>query len=425
MTDLTRADAAALADAGKAAQAKYDDLRGRNLALDMTRGKPSAEQLNLSDGLLTNLSAEEVRDADGTDVRNYGGLAGIPEARALFGAYLGVPADQVVIGGNSSLQMMYGALSRAMTFGVVGGDGPWRGQDPVVICPVPGYDRHFAVCEELGLKMVTVEMADDGPDMDAVEALVADNPAVKAIWCVPKYSNPTGATYSQEVSERLAKMPTAAPDFRIFWDNAYAVHHLGAGLDEVADILDLCTKAGHPDRPFVFGSTSKITYAGAGIAMFAGSPANVKDALDHLFFETIGPDKITQMRQVKFFRDLDGVKKHMDAHAALVAPKFAAVDGALERHLGGKGIATWTRPKGGYFVSLDVLDGCARRVIELAGQAGVKLTPAGSCYPYGDDPRDRNIRLAPTLPPLDEVKQAMEVVCAAVEVACLERLTQG
>jgi len=329
-----------------------------------------------------------------------------------------------VIGGNSSLQMMYGALARAMTFGVVGGKGPWRDEGATVICPVPGYDRHFAICEELGLDMVSVDMKDDGPDMDAVEALVAKAPKVKAIWCVPKYSNPTGATYSDAVVERLAKMPAAAPDFRILWDNAYAVHHLGQGLDTVADILAACEKAGCPDRPFIFGSTSKITYAGAGIAMFAGSTANVKDALDHLFFETIGPDKITQLRQVKFFTDMDGILAHMEGHAKLCAPKFKAVDDALTKHLAGKGIATWTRPKGGYFVSLDVLDGCAKEVIRLAGEAGVKLTPAGSCFPYGKDPNDRNIRLAPTLPPLDEVVQAMEVVCACVELACLNKLAE-
>ena len=422
MIDLTKAGTADVAKSLDKAKARYSDIRGRNLALDMTRGKPSAAQLDLSDALLTNLSPEDMIDADGTDLRNYGGLAGLPSCRKLFGDYLGVPAAQVVIGGNSSLQMMYGVLARAMTFGVAGGTGPWRGQDPVVICPVPGYDRHFAICEELGYRMVNVDMTDDGPDMDAVEALVAKDPAVKAIWCVPKYSNPTGVTYTDEVVERLANMKTAAPDFRLLWDNAYAVHHLGQGIDPLADIMKACEKAGCPDRPFIFGSTSEISYAGAGLAFFAGSPANVKDALDHLFFETIGPDKINQMRQVKFFKDMKGILAHMDRHAELCAPKFEAVDAALTKHLSGKGIAEWTKPKGGYFVSLDVLDGCAREVIRLAAEAGVKLTPAGSCFPYGKDPRDRNIRLAPTLPPLEEVKQAMEVVCACVELACLNKL---
>ncbi len=422
MTDLTQAGAEAVAQSLGTAKTRYDDIRGRNLALDMTRGKPSAAQLDLSDEMLTNVSHEDVANFEGTDLRNYGGLSGIPAACKLFGEYLGVPAEQVVIGGNSSLQMMYGALARAMTFGVVGGTGPWRDQAPTVICPVPGYDRHFAICEELGLKMVNVDMTDEGPDMDAVEKLVASDPSIKAIWCVPKYSNPTGVTYTDAVVERLAKMKTAAPDFRILWDNAYAVHHLGQGLDDVADILTVCEAAGCPDRPFIFGSTSKITYAGAGIAVFAGSKANVKDALDHLFFETIGPDKISQLRQVKFFGDMKGILAHMDAHAELVGPKFQAVEEALSKHLAGKGIATWTKPKGGYFVSLDVLDGCAKEVIRLADEAGVKLTPAGSCFPYGNDPHDRNIRLAPTLPPLDEVKQAMEVVCACVELACLNKL---
>ncbi|MEQ8227114.1 MAG: aminotransferase class I/II-fold pyridoxal phosphate-dependent enzyme [Rhodospirillales bacterium] len=428
MADLTQAGAEVIHKSLDQAKAHYGDIRGRNLALDMTRGKPSAAQLDLADDLLTNVSHEDVVDDEGTDLRNYGGLAGIPSCRKLFGEYLGVPADQVVIGGNSSLQLMYGTLARAMTFGVVGGAGPWReqgGKKPTVICPVPGYDRHFAVCDELGLNMVTVAMTDEGPDMDAVEKLVADDPSVKAIWCVPKYSNPTGAIYSDAVVERLAKMKTAAADFRILWDNAYAVHHLGQGLDEVMDILGACEQAGCPDRPFIFGSTSKITYAGSGIAVFAGSKANVKDALDHLFFETIGPDKVNQLRQVKFFGDMDGLLAHMDEHAKLIAPKFKAVDDALTKHLGGKGIATWTKPRGGYFVSLDVLPGCAKEVIRLADEAGVKLTPAGSCHPYGNDPDDRNIRLAPTLPPLDEVKQAMEVVCTCVELACLNKLAES
>jgi len=425
MTDLSKAGADQISAALAEAKTAYGQIRGRNLAFDMTRGKPSAAQLDLADALLTNVDHDDVVGTDAGDLRNYGGLAGIPACRELFGEYLGVPADQVVIGGNSSLQLMYGTLARCMTFGVVGGEGPWRGQNPTVICPVPGYDRHFAACDELGIKMVTVGMTGEGPDMDAVEELVASDPSIKAIWCVPKYSNPTGETYSDETVDRLAKMMTAAPDFRILWDNAYAVHHLGEGLDEVKDIMAACEAAGCPDRPFIFGSTSKITYAGAGVAVFAGSPANVKDTLDHLFFETIGPDKINQLRQVKFFGDMKGLLAHMDEHAALIGPKFKAVDEALTRHLTGKGIATWTKPKGGYFVSLDVLDGCAKEVIRLADEAGVKLTPAGSCYPYGDDPNDRNIRLAPTLPPLDEVKQAMEVVCACVELACLNKLAEG
>ena len=270
MIDLTQAGGDAVSQALGEAKARYGDIRGRNLAFDMTRGKPSAEQLNLSDALLTNIGPDDVIDDDGTDLRNYGGLAGIPAARKLFGDYLDVPAAQVVIGGNSSLQMMYGAIARAMTFGVVGGKGPWRDENATMICPVPGYDRHFALCEELGMKMVNVDMGDDGPDMDAVEKLVAEDVSMKAIWCVPKYSNPTGATYSDAVVERLATMKTAAPDFRIMWDNAYAVHHLGQGLDTVADILAACEKAGNPERPFIFGSTSKITYAGAGLAFFAG-----------------------------------------------------------------------------------------------------------------------------------------------------------
>ena len=405
------------------AEARFAALRGRNLALDMTRGKPSPEQLDLSDGILTVLEAGDCT-GEGGDYRNYGIGDGIAEAKALFAEFLGVRLDEIIVCGNSSLNLMYDALAGAMTFGAPGGDAPWSDLDVIkFICPAPGYDRHFAVCERLGLEMLTVDMTDEGPDMDAVERLVADDPAVKGIWCVPKYSNPTGIVYSDAVVERLAAMPAAATDFRIFWDNAYAEHHLGGGPAAVMNILDACRAAGCEDRPLLFGSTSKMTYAGAGVAMLAGSAANIADAKQRMAFATIGPDKINQLRQVRFFADMAGIRAHMDKHAALIAPKFEAVDAALEKHLRGKGFATWSKPEGGYFVSVDVLDGCAAEVVRLAGEAGVKLTPAGATFPYGRDPRDRNLRISPTLPTLGEIVEAMEIFCACVELACLRKLS--
>lgn len=422
MTDLTKSGAKELTAAVAEATARFDGLRGRNLSLDMTRGKPSPEQLSLSDELLTVVQPGDTKSEDGTDLRNYGGLTGIPEARALFATYLDTKPDRVIIGGNSSLSMMFDVLSNAMTFGVPGGEGPWRDQAPKVICPVPGYDRHFAICERLGIEMLTVPMTPDGPDLDAVSALVANDPSVKAIWCVPKYSNPSGEVYSDATVTALAAMKTAASDFRLLWDNAYQVHHLGDAPAPLADILTACEEAGNPDRAIVFGSTSKITYAGSGVAMLAASPANVADHSEKISYATIGPDKINQLRQVRFFKDMDGIRAHMKKHAALVGPKFAAVDEALERDLGGKGIATWTKPEGGYFVSVDVLDGCAKEIIRRCGDAGVKITPAGSTFPYGNDSRDRNIRIAPTLPSVDEITSAMAVLTAAIELVCLEKL---
>jgi aspartate/methionine/tyrosine aminotransferase len=423
--DLTTANTDDVRKHHDAAAARMEQLRGRNLSLDMTRGKPSPEQLSLSDDLLIAVQPGDTTGEDGTDLRNYGGLAGIPEARRLFGAYLGTKPEQVVVGGNSSLAMMWDVLSNAMSYGMPGGNGPWRDQSPKFICPVPGYDRHFAICERLGIEMITVEMTPTGPDMDAVQALVKDDPSVKGIWCVPKYSNPSGETYSTETVDALASMPAAAADFLLLWDNAYAVHHLGDGPASLSDILKACEKAGNPNRAIVFGSTSKLTLAGAGVAMLASSPANVKDHLEKINYAMIGPDKINQLRHVRFFKDMDGILAHMKKHAEIVAPKFAAVNDALEKNLGGTGLATWTRPEGGYFVSLDVLDGCASAVIKRCADAGVKMTPAGSTYPYGKDPHDRNIRIAPTLPSVDEIKIAMTVLTAAIEEICTKKLMQG
>ncbi len=410
---------------GKAEQ-HYQDLSRRNLQLDMTRGKPSPEQLDLSDTMLSIVDGSNCKGDDGTDYRNYGIGTGIPEAKALFAKFMDVSTDEIIIGGNASLTMMYDAFVGGLLFGMPGSTGPWREQGGIkFICPVPGYDRHFAICERLGFEMINVDMGDDGPDMDAVETLVADDAAIKGIWCVPKYSNPTGATYSDEIAGRLATMKTAAPDFRIFWDNAYTVHHLGDGPDRVANILELCKETGNPDRPLMFGSTSKVTHAGSGVAMMAASVANIKDAAEKLFYSTIGPDKINQLRHVRFFGDLDGLLAHMEKQAASIAPKFSAVDAALEKNLAGKGLATWTKPRGGYFVSVDVLDDCAAEIIDLAGKAGVKLTPAGATFPYGKDPKDSNIRLAPTMPSVYEIEQAMEVFCACVELVCVRKLRES
>lgn len=402
------------------AERRLAELRGRNYRIDMTRGKPSPEQCALSNAILTDLRPEDCVGADGDDYRNYGYATGIPEAKALFGAYMGVAPELVIAGGNSSLQLMYDTVAGAVLSGVPGGDGPWR-DGATFICPVPGYDRHFAVCEQLGVRMVTVEMRDNGPDMDAVEALVAEDPAIKGIWCVPKYSNPTGAIYGDETVERLAAMTAAAPDFRIFWDDAYAVHHLTDERPQVRNILDACNAAGNTDRPYLFASSSKITLPGAGLAAMAGSAANVSDIARKMSFQTIGPDKINQLRHVRFLGDMAGIEAQMAKHAALIAPKFDAVDAALTRRLGGTGMASWVKPKGGYFFSVDLMDGCAAETVRLAAEAGVVLTPAGSTFPYRHDPRDRNLRLAPTFPSLQEIGQAMEVFCACVEVASLAR----
>ncbi len=402
---------------------KHKALRGRNQNIDMTRGKPSAEQLDLSNGLFSMVTEDNYAGEDGTDYRNYGAQSGTPEAKAFFAECLDVPAANIFIGGNSSLQLMYDALSRAMLFGVPGGDGPWRDvEDVSFICPIPGYDRHFAVCETLGVKMLQVDLLDDGPDMDAVEALVADNPAIKGMWCVPKYSNPSGIVYSPEVIKRLAGMKTAAPDFRIFWDNAYAFHNFDGELAEIDDILVLAEQAGNGDRPLLFASTSKVTLPGAGIAIVAGSTANMDDIVRHTVIATIGHDKLNQLRHVRFFKDKAGLKQHMAKHGDLLRPKFKAVSESLQDAFAGKDIVQWNAPEGGYFVSVDLLDGCAGETVRLAEEAGVKLTPAGSCHPHGKDPHDRTLRLAPTFPTLGEVTQAMEIFCVSAELACTRKL---
>ena len=401
---------------------RYQEFKAKGLKLDMTRGKPSAEQLSLAAALFVNLGAGDFAASDGTDTRNYGGVDGLPEMKALFADLLETSPSQVIIGGNSSLQLMHDAIVRAVLHGVPDGTSPWNRLPKVkFLCPVPGYDRHFAITEHYGIEMIPVDLTDEGPDMDRVERLVAQDAAIKGMWTVPKYSNPTGVTYSDRIVARLAAMKTAAPDFRLIWDNAYAVHDLYAEGDRLANILALCEDAGHPNRPLVFASTSKVSFAGAGIAAMASSPANVADARKHIGIQTIGPDKVNQLRHTRFFKDADGVRAHMAKHAEILRPKFEAVTRIFDAALGGKGIATWTRPRGGYFVSLDTQDGCAAAVVKLADEAGVKLTNAGATYPYGKDPRDRNIRIAPSLPPLAQVEQAMHVVAACVELATLRR----
>lgn len=402
-------------------EAAYDDLLGRDLKLDLTRGKPAPAQLDLSERLLS--LPQGHRDADGVDTRNYGGLTGIRELREMFADLLHVEPEQVVAGGSSSLVMMREVLVDLVLKGGVDSERPWGQEEKVTfICPVPGYDRHFTLLEWLGIDMVTVPMRDDGPDVDAVAELAAADPAVKGIWIVPTYANPSGAVVSQEVAARLASMEAAAPDFKVLWDNAYAFHHLTEEEARTADILSLAAAAGHPHRPVMFASTSKITFAGAGVAFLAGSLETVKWYTGHLGKGSIGPDKVNQLRHAQFFGSAQGVRDHMARHRELIAPKFAEVDRVLTERLGGLGVADWTRPTGGYFVSLDVLDGTASRVVELAGKAGVALTPAGASFPYGDDPDDRNIRLAPTFPEPADVSAAMEAVATCVLLAAAEKL---
>ncbi|MEO7236203.1 MAG: aminotransferase class I/II-fold pyridoxal phosphate-dependent enzyme [Lapillicoccus sp.] len=405
-------------------QQEYTALKARALRLDLTRGKPSAAQLDLSDALLH--LPTTTTDRSGADVRNYGGLDGLPELRELFAELLWVEPDQVVAGGNSSLTMMWETLVHLLLHGGPDSPRPWAQEEPLkFVCPAPGYDRHFTMLQDFGIEMLTVPMTIDGPDADAVAALVRDDPSVKGMWVVPTYANPTGAVVSQEVAAQLVSMPTAAPDFRIFWDNAYAFHHLTEDEAKSADVLTLAAASGHPNRPIMFASTSKITYAGAGVAVLAASVANKTWFLRHLALGSIGPDKVNHLRHVEFFGSPQGVRDHMRRHREILAPKFAAVDTALTSALGGLGVAAWTKPTGGYFVSLDVLDGTASRVVQLAKEAGIALTPAGASFPYGRDPRDRNIRLAPSFPVLAEVETAMAGVATCVALAAAEKLSLG
>lgn len=401
-------------------RAAYAALQDQGLKLDLTRGKPSAAQLDLANDLLSLPTG--YRDEDGVDVRNYGGLTGLRALREIFAELLWVEPDQVIVGGNSSLTMMHDCLVQMLLHGPVDGD-PWQGQSVKFVCPVPGYDRHFTMLASYGIEMVSVEMAEDGPDVDAIERLIADDPSVKGMWIVPTYANPVGSTISHEKAARLAAMPAAAADFKIFWDNAYAFHHLTEEEAKSEDIISLCSAAGNPNRAIMFASTSKITFAGSGVAVLAASKGNIGWYQKHLQFASIGPDKVNQLRHVQFFKDAQGVRDHMVRHREILAPKFAAVEDALSKELGGLEIATWSKPTGGYFVNLDVIDGTAARVVGLAKDAGIVLTPAGASFPYGEDPDDRNIRLAPSFPVLAEVEAAMAGVATCVALAAAEKLS--
>ncbi len=402
---------------------RYRQFQSRKITLDMTRGKPCAEQLDLALGMLDSTDGIHYLAEDGTDCRNYGGLDGIPEARALFAAYMGVGVDEIIIGASSSLNMMHDTFMRAMVNGVTENTTPWMKQPHVkFLCPSPGYDRHFFICEYLGIEMIAVDIKDDGPDMDCIEDLVANDDSIKGIWCVPKYSNPTGIVYADEVVDRLANMHVKAQDFRIFWDNAYAVHDLEDTPAELKNILSACKQAGNADRVLMWGSTSKISFAGSGIAMMAGSKTNMDLAKKQMAFQTIGPDKLNQLRHVRFFKTMAGIEDHMQKHAAILKPKFDAVQTSLENELGGKNIAEWSKPRGGYFVSLNTMEGCAGAVVDLAAEAGVKLTPAGSTFPYKKDPLDCNIRIAPSFPPLEDIHQAMEFVGICIQMVSIDKL---
>lgn len=402
------------------ARADHNAFKAKGVKLDMTRGKPSPDQLDLAEGMLALPGNRDHFSEAREDARNYGGLQGLAEIRALFSGPLGASPDRIVVGGNASLAMMHDTIVWSLLKGVPGGDRPWSKESEIAfLCPAPGYDRHFAICEEYGIRMIPVPLTGNGPDMARVEGLARD-PAVKGMWCVPKYSNPSAECYSDETVRRLAAMETGAPDFRLFWDNAYVVHHLTAERREILNVLDECDAAGHPDRAFVFASTSKMTLAGAGLAFFASSDANVKWLLARASKQTIGPDKLNQLRHVRFLRDEAGLAAHMDKHRALLAPKFKAVTDALEHRLGGTGAASWVTPEGGYFVSVDLTPGAASRTVALAREAGLALTPAGATWPYGKDPEDSNLRLAPSFPSLADVNTASEGIAICMALACAE-----
>ncbi|MBW7573667.1 aminotransferase class I/II-fold pyridoxal phosphate-dependent enzyme [Caproiciproducens faecalis] len=402
---------------------RYNQFKAQGLKLNMARGKPATDQLNLSMKMLDTLnSGSDMHSSTGDDCRNYGLPDGLPELRELFAELMGVDDNNIIVGGNSSLNMMFDAVSCAMTHGFAGCE-PWGKQGHIkFLCPSPGYDRHFAITEYFGFELIAVPMLATGPDMDVVEKLIHDDASVKGIWCVPKYSNPTGITYSDETVRRFAALKPAAKDFRIFWDNAYCVHDLTDTPDTLLNLWQECRKNNTIDLPIFFASTSKITFPGAGIAAMGASEKNLSVLREHYSFQTIGPDKLNQLRHIYFLKDLDGVMDHMTKHRALLEPKFRTVLGRLESELGGKGVAEWTSPNGGYFVSVDVLNGCAKRVVSLCKEAGVTLTGAGATYPYGKDPNDQNIRVAPTYPPVAELEQAMELFCICVQLAAAEKL---
>ena len=400
----------------------FEDLKTRGLKLDMSRGKPGKEQLDLVSDLLTVLQDPADCFDGGTDVRNYGGLEGIPSARAYFADVLGCRPEECFIGGSASLTLMYDTISKAYTHGLLHSEKPWAKLEQVrFLCPAPGYDRHFRITESFGAELITVEMTADGPDMDQVEELVKD-PAVKGIWCVPKYSNPDGIIYSEETVRRFANLKPAAPDFTIMWDNAYCVHEFEGEFVPFPDIVSLCREAGNPDMVYEYASTSKITFPGGGISVMASSEANIRYMTKLMGVQMISYDKVNQLRHVKYLKNKEGTLALMKKHAEILGPKFQMVLDTLEREIAPLGIAEWQKPKGGYFVSVNTMDGIAKRTLALCREAGVVMTSAGATFPYGIDPRDRNIRVAPSLPPVSELEQAMEVFCVSMKIAALEKL---
>ena len=406
---------------------EYAEAKAKGLALDMSRGKPSAKQLDVSLGLLDTInSSSDLKALDGTDCRNYGVLDGIPEAKKLMADMMGTTPDHVIVYGNASLNIMYDQISRAYTHGILG-NTPWCKLDKVkFLCPVPGYDRHFAITERFGIEMINIPMSESGPDMGMVEEYVSKDASVKGIWCVPKYSNPQGYTYSEETVKRMAALKPAAEDFRIFWDNAYVIHDLyDDNKDEIADIISECEKAGNPDMVFEFASTSKVSFPGSGIAALASSANNIADIKKQLTIQTIGHDKLNQLRHVRFFKDINGLKEHMRKLAEFMRPKFEAVESVLEEELGGLGIGSWIEPKGGYFISFEAMDGCAKAIVAKCKEAGVKLTGAGATFPYGKDPKDSNIRIAPSFPTPDEMKQAADLFVLCVKLVSVEKLLEN
>ena len=413
-----------LLDLKKELDRKFDEIKAEGLALDMSRGKPAPDQLDLSMGLMDVLSSDsDLKCETGVDCRNYGVIDGIPEAKRLLGEMSEVDPDHIIIYGNSSLNVMFDSIARSMTHGVMG-NTPWCKLDKVkFLCPVPGYDRHFKITEFFGIEMINVPMTPEGPDMDMVEKLVSEDDAIKGIWCVPKYSNPQGYTYSKETVERFARLKPAAPDFRIYWDNAYSIHHLyDDNQDFLVEILGECVKAGNPDLVYKFTSTSKVSFPGSGIAAVASSKANLDDFRNYMQIQTIGHDKLNQLRHVRFFKDIHGIVEHMKKHADILRPKFETVLEVLDKELGGLGIGSWLAPRGGYFISFDSMDGCAKAIVAKAKEAGLVMTGAGATFPYGKDPKDSNIRIAPSFPTLEDLKLAAEIFCVCVKLVSIDKL---
>jgi len=406
----------------------YEDAKGKGLQLDMSRGKPAASQLDMTMPIMNILNEEsDMKTENGVDCRNYGILDGIPEAKVLMGEMMGgVPAENVIVCGNASLSIMYDTVARSMIHGVCGST-PWCKLDKIkFLCPSPGYDRHFAISEHFGFEMITIPMTPTGPDMDMVEQYVNNDATVKGIWCIPKYSNPQGITYSEETVKRFAALKPAAEDFRIFWDNAYVIHHLYDDVqEEIPEILSECEKAGNPDMVYEFASTSKVSFAGAGIAAVASSKKNLDFMKKSMTIQTIGYDKINQLRHVRYFKNLDGLKAQMKRHADIMRPKFEAVLNTLESELGGLDIADWCRPKGGYFISFEAMEGCAKKIVAKCKDAGVVMTGAGATYPYGKDPKDTNIRIAPSFPTPEEMEQATELFVLCVKLVSVEKLLEA